>query len=260
MFYVYRLFKLNPDVREDVISMTSALGSVCNVLIALIKIVVGLLASSIAIVSEGINNASDALTSILTFIGVKLAGKHPDEKHPFGYGRIEYLTSLVISILILITGIELIKSSIQLIFHPKTLNVSYVSMAVIAISAIIKFALGTYTVKMGKKADSKALEASGLDGKNDSFVSILTLISAFVYVVFGYSLDAYAGIITSLLIFKTGFEVLRDTISELLGRPGDKELAKNLYRRIQHTEGVLGVADMMIHNYGPEAYSGSVNV
>lgn len=260
MKLIYKLFKQNPDSRDGIIATTSGLGIAVNILIAAAKVIVGLLASSIAIVSEGVNNASDALTSVLTLVGTKLARKHPDSKHPFGYGRIEYLTSLVISILILVTGIEMLTSSVKLVFHPEELSISYLSLTIVAVSAVIKFFLGVYTIKMGKKAGSGALEAVGQDCRNDSFVSVVTILSAVVFLVFNRSIDAYAGIFTSLIIVKAGLEVLKDTISELLGRPGEKELATKMYNEILKTDGIIGAADMMLHNYGPDAYSGSVNI
>lgn len=260
MNIIYKLFRQDPESREGIIAATSGLGIVVNVMIALLKVVIGAMASSIAIVSEGVNNAADALTSVLTLVGTKLAAKHPDEKHPFGYGRIEYLTSLIIATLILVTGTEMLSSSVKLVFHPEEMSISYISLIIVAVSAVIKFFLGVYTIKMGKKADSGALEAVGIDCRNDSFVSIITIISAVIFLVFHLSIDAYVGIFTSIIIIKAGVEVLRDTISELLGKSGDEELAKKLYKEIRSTKGIVNAADMMLHNYGPDAYSGSVNV
>ena len=260
MQLICRLFRQNPDSREGIITATSGLGILVNILVAAVKVIIGLMASSIAIVSEGANNATDALSSVLTLAGTKLAGKHPDEKHPFGYGRIEYLTGLIISVLILVTGIEMLINSIKLIFNPEELNVSVISIVIVAVSAVIKLLLGTYTVKMGKKADSPALEAVGVDCRNDSFVSLVTIVSALVFILFSFSIDAYAGIITSVLIIKAGLEILRDTVGEIIGRPGEEELAAELYREIRSTEGVLAAADMMLHNYGPDRWSGSVNI
>ncbi|MDO4816125.1 MAG: cation diffusion facilitator family transporter [Bacillota bacterium] len=255
-----KILRLDPDSREGIISGTSALGIIVNLLIAAMKVILGMLANSIAIISEGVNNASDALTSVLTLVGTKLAGKKPDAKHPFGHGRIEYLTSLTIAILIIVTGVEMLISAVGLIFKPEEMDISVVALAAVAISAVIKFFLGIFTIKQGKRADSGALVAVGLDCRNDSFVSVITILSAVVFLVFDFSVDAYVGVFTSLLILKAGVEVLLDTLSELLGRPGDAELAAKLYKEIRATEGVLGAADMMLHNYGPEAYSGSVNI
>ena len=260
MKLICKILRQDPDTREGIIAGTSGLGIIVNLLIAAIKVILGLLANSIAIISEGVNNASDALTSVLTLVGTKLAGKKPDKKHPFGYGRIEYLTSLIIAIAILITGFEMITSSVELIFNPEPMDISIAALLAVAISAVIKFFLGIYTIKQGKKADSGALTAVGLDCRNDSFVSVVTIASAIIFLVFDFSVDAYVGIFTSLIILKAGFEVLKDTVSELLGKPGDEELAEKLYKEIRGTEGVLGAADMMLHNYGPDAYSGSVNI
>lgn len=260
MAFLYKLFRQDPNTREGIIATTSGLGIVVNILVAAGKVIVGMIASSIAIISEGVNNASDALTSVLTLVGTKLAGKHPDKDHPFGYGRIEYLTSLVIAVLILVTGIEMLINSVKLIFEPEELNISVLSLVVVAVSAVIKFFLGIYTMKMGKKAESGALEAVGTDCRNDSFVSVVTILSALVFLIFHISIDAYVGILMSLLIVKAGLEILKETVNELIGRPGEKELATKIYREVMQTEGIIGAADMMLHNYGPEAYSGSVNI
>jgi len=256
----YKLFKQDPNTRDGVITTTSGMGIVANLLIALVKMIAGTIASSIAIISEGVNNLADALTSILTLIGSKLATKHPDEKHPFGYGRIEYLTSLAVSALIIVSGAKVLKSAIKLIFKPEEISISYLSLAIVAVTAVIKYFLGSYTVKMGKKIGSGSLEAVGGECKGDSFASLITIVAAVVFILFKLNIDAYAGVITSLLIIKAGGEVLLDTISELIGRPGKKELAQQLYHEIRNTKGIINAVDLMLHNYGPDAYSGSVNV
>ncbi len=261
MKILYKLLRKDPEARESIITVTSGLGIAVNLLLAAAKVIIGVLASSIAIISEGINNSADVMTAVLTLLGTKLAGKKPDEKHPFGYGRIEYLTSLIVAVMILVTGAEVLISSVKLIFEPNDeLSISYLSLAIVAVSAVIKFVLGLYTIRMGRKADSLALEGVGEDCRNDAFASIITIIAALIFLIFRFSVDAYAGILTSLLIIKAGFDVLRSTVSELIGRPGDAELAGRIYSEIRSTEGVLNAADMMLHNYGPDAYSGSVNV
>ncbi|MBQ0004783.1 MAG: cation transporter [Clostridiales bacterium] len=260
MKLIYKLFRLNPEAREDIIAATSGLGIFTNIVLASIKVIIGLMASSIAIVSEGVNNFADVLSAFLTFVGTKLAGKHPDEKHPFGYGRIEYLVSLVISVLILVSGIEMLKSAIDLIINPAPLKISYLALGIVLVSAVIKFILGVYTVKMGEKADSRALVGVGVDSKNDSYASVITITSSLLFLLFGISVDAYAGVIIAFLIMKAGFELLKDTIGDILGRPGEYDLAVELYRIIRGTDGVISAADMMLHNYGPDAWSGSVNV
>lgn len=260
MKFIYKIFRLTPNKREDVIQVTSGLHIVMNVLIATTKVVVGLLASSIAIISEGINNASDAMNSILTLVGTRLSLKHPNKDHPFGYGRVEYLTSLVVSSLILISGIEALISSIKLVLKPQVLNVSYLSLIIVGVFAVVKYVMGVYTIGVAKKTQSDSLEAVGLDCRNDSFISIVTIASASLFILFNLNIDAYAGIFTSFMIIKAGYGILKETISKLLGQAGDEELAKKLYEIIRAQDYIINAADMMLHNYGPDAYSGSVNI
>ena len=246
--------------RNKVIIRTSVTGVVVNVAIAAVKIVAGLLASSIAILSEGVNNAADALTSVLTLVGTKLAGRHPDAKHPFGYGRIEYLTGLVIAAIILVSGFQMLSEAVKHVFNPEPLAISYVSLGVVAVSAVVKFALALYTIARGKAASSEALVGVGLECRGDSYVSVVTIATAVLFLLTGISIDAYAGIVMALVIIKAGVEVGLKTMSELIGRPGEKELAAKIYALVRQTPGVVGAADMMLHNYGPGAWSGSVNV
>lgn len=260
MNFLYRLFRKDPNSRDGVIAMTSSLGIAVNLLIAAVKIVIGTAVSSIAVVSEGVNNATDAAGSILALVGAHLSVKPPTAKHPFGYGRIEYLVSLTVAVMILLSGYELLKSSIDLIFHPADLQISTSILVIVAVTAVIKLLLGCYTIRKGKEINSTTLIALGLEGRNDSLVSVITIVSALVFLIAGISVDAYAGIIISLIILKAGFEVIAGTVRDLLGRPGDKELAEKLYREIRAVDGICNVADMMLHNYGPEKYSGSVNV
>lgn len=256
----YKLLRQDPDTREGIISVTSGLGILVNVILAVAKVIIGVLTSSIAIISEGVNGAADALSSLLMLVGARLAKKHPDEKHPFGYGRMEYLFGLIIAGMILFSGIEMVSSSVELIFHPAELAISYLALAAVAGSAVVKFFLGVYTIKMGKRADSNALIGVGVECRNDAYASVITIASSLIFLLFHISVDAYAGILISLLIIKAGYEVLRETVSDLLGRPGDYELAVSLYKEIRSTEGILSAVDMQLHNYGPDAWSGSVNV
>ncbi len=256
----YKLLRQKPGTREGVITVTSVLGLMVNILISAVKIAIGAAVSSIAIISEGIHSGADAATSVLTIVGVKLSSKRPTAKHPFGYGRIEYLTSLVIAVLIMYTGVEILTTSVDLIFHPAELAIDYLTLVIVAASAVIKFLLGVYTMKKGKSVDSDTLYGLGAECRNDSFASIITIASAVIFLVFDLSVDAYAGILTALLILKTGFEILRSTLGDLLGKSGNRELADQLYKEIRTTEGIVNAADMMLHNYGPDAYSASVNI
>ncbi len=260
MKILYKLLRQKPGSREGVITVTSVLGLIVNIIISGVKIFIGAAVSSIAIISEGIHSGADAATSILTVVGVKLSGKRPTEKHPFGYGRIEYLTSLVIAGLILYTGFEIFVTSIDLIFHPAELAIDYLTLAIVAASAVVKFFLGVYTMRKGKQVSSDTLLGLGAECRNDSFASIITIASAVVFLVFGLSVDAYAGLLTAALIVKTGVEILRSTLADLLGKAGNRELANELYMQIRATDGIINAADMMLHNYGPDAYAASVNI
>ncbi|MDD5823860.1 MAG: cation diffusion facilitator family transporter [Firmicutes bacterium] len=250
---------MNKD-RQKIITRTSIIGILTNLAIASVKIICGLLVNSIAIVSEGINNASDSASSFIMLIASKLSNKKPDKDHPFGYGRIEYLSGVVIGIIILLAGISLIKESIDGIVNPSELQVTIAAIGVVVFSAIVKYILGAYTQRKGEAVESEALIAIGKDSKNDSFISIITIASSVIFLLTGLSLDAYAGLIFSLVILKTAYETLKNTADDLIGRPGKEELARQLIHEIRETEGIYSVADMMLHSYGPERYSGSVNV
>lgn len=256
----YKLFKQDINSREGTIIVTSSIGVVVNIFLALIKIIIGILGKSIAILSEGINNLSDVISSIVNIIGTKLSKMHPTKKHPFGYGRIEYLTGLVIEILILVAGFELVKSSIERIINPDTLSVNYLSIIVIFISAIIKFSLGVFTEKEGKRVDSTSLIAIGVDCKSDCIISIFTLIALVVFVTTGKNIDAFAGLIGAFFLLKGGIFALKETIGDLLGRAGETELAEILYKEILKEPIIINAADLILHNYGPDAYHGSINV
>lgn len=260
MKLLYKILKQDPETRQGVVMATSAVGIIVNVLLASIKVAIGVLANSIAVISEGINNATDSLSSVITMVGAKLSNKRPTKKHPFGYGRIEYITSLIIAGLIIATAVELLKSSIKLIIEPEDLTVNTLTLIIIAASALVKLWLAWYTIKKGKQVNSGILVAMGTDSRNDCIVSAVTIVSAVVFIVFRFSVDAYAGIITSLFIFKAGFDILKDTLANLLGQPVEKETADELYSIIRSTPGVLNAADMILHNYGPDRYSGSVNI
>ena len=260
MKLLYKILKQDPETRQGVVMATSAVGIIVNVLLASVKVAIGVLANSIAVISEGINNATDSLSSVITMVGAKLSNKRPTKKHPFGCGRIEYITSLIIAGLIIATAVELLKSSIKLIIEPQDLTVNTLTLIIIAASALVKLWLAWYTIKKGKQVNSGILVAMGTDSRNDCIVSAVTIVSAVVFIVFRFSVDAYAGIITSLFIFKAGFDILKDTLANLLGQPVEKETADELYSIIRSTPGVLNAADMILHNYGPDRYSGSVNI
>ena len=246
--------------RDKIIIRTGAIGIISNVILAAFKGVVGLISGSIAIVLDAVNNLSDALSSVITIVGVHLASKQPDRAHPFGHGRIEYLSAIVIAVIILYTGGVSLVESIKKIIHPQAANYNAVSLAIIAVAVAAKFSLGLYTQKTGERVNSDSLIASGVDAKYDALVSLATLVAAFISLIFGLSLEAYLGAIISALLIKTAYEILRDTISKLLGSRPSLELTNEIYDVVRGFEGVIGAYDLMFHDYGPDKMVGSIHI
>lgn len=248
------------DNRNKVIVRTSVIGIIANVFLAAFKAVIGLTANSIAIVMDAVNNISDAASSVITIIGTKLAGREPNKKHPFGYGRIEYLSAMIISVLVLYAGVTAFVESVKKIIHPEKPDYTAVSLIIVGVAVLVKILLGLFVKKTGKKVNSDSLINSGSDALLDSIISASTLVAAAVYLIFHISLEAWLGAIIALVIVKSGFEMLKETLSKILGERVDAELARNIKKTILEYEEVNGVYDLVMHNYGPDSYNGSVHI
>lgn len=246
--------------REKVIIKTSLIGIITNLLLASFKAFIGLLSKSIAITLDALNNVSDAASSLITIVGAKLASRKPDKKHPFGYGRIEYLSALVIAVIVLYAGIASFIEAIKKIIKPELANYSKVSLFIIGVAIIVKIVLGGYAKKIGKELNSDSLINSGEDATLDSIVSVSTLLAAIIYLVWGISLEAYLGAIISLIIIKSGIEMLKDTLSRVLGESVDIKLANEILNTINLFDEVKGAYDLILNNYGPNSYNGSVHI
>ena len=246
--------------REKQIVKISILGIIANLILAAIKIIIGVTSGSIAITSDAVNNLTDSSTSLITIIGTKLAQKKPDKKHPFGFGRIEYLTSMIIGIIVLFTGFEMALSSAKGIFYPNAVDYNLLILFVLFITVIVKAFLSIYIEKQGKKLNSGALIASGKESKNDAIISIVTIVSAIIYMITKFSIDSYAGLFISIFVLKTGFEILKDTISKLLGEKIDSEVKDKIFEVIQSSEYIFDAHDLILNNYGPNTNIGSINV
>ena len=246
--------------REKTIIKTSVIGIITNILLAAFKAVVGLMANSIAIVLDAVNNISDAGSSLITIVGTKLAGKDPDKKHPFGYGRIEYLTAMIISAIILYAGITSLIESVKQIIHPETPDYSAVSLIIVAVAVVVKVILSRYVKGNGEKVRSDSLVNSGKEAMLDAVISAATLVAAGIFLIFHVSLEAWLGAVISLIIIKSGIEMLRDTISQILGEQNDPELAKNIKQTVAEFPEVQGAYDLVLNNYGPDAWNGSIHV
>ena len=213
---------MTPEARERVIVRTSFFGIGANLLLAAFKTVVGLLSNSIAVVLDAVNNVSDALSSVITIIGTKLAGRKPDKKHPLGHGRYEYLASMLISIIVLYAGLTSLIESVKKVVHPEAASYSTASLLIIAVAVAVKLLLGGYVRNVGRKTDSGALVASGSDALMDAVLSASVLASAIVFILSGVSLEAYVGMLISIFIVKSGIELLRDALDEILGKRVDR--------------------------------------
>ena len=250
----------NEESREKIIVRTSIIGIIANVFLAAFKAVVGLMTNSIAIVLDAVNNISDAGSSIITIIGTKLAGREPDKKHPFGYGRIEYLSAMIISVIVLYAGITSFVESVKQIIHPETPEYNAVSLVIVGVAVVVKILLGRYVKSVGEKVKSDSLINSGEDATLDSVISASTLVAAVIFMVFHVSLEAWLGAIISLVIIKSGIEMLRDTISQILGERNDAELAKAIRATVLSFPDVQGAYDLVLNNYGPNTWNGSIHI
>ena len=250
----------NQDSRETTIVRTSIIGILVNVLLAAFKAAIGLITHSIAVTLDAVNNLSDALSSVITIVGTKLAGKLPDKKHPLGYGRIEYLSAMIVSALVLYAGITSLVESIKSIISPEKPDYSVVSLIIVGSAVVAKLLLGTYVKRTGKRVNSASLEASGSDAMFDSIISASVLLCALIYIAFGLSLEAYAGVIISIVIIRSGVEMLRDTLDDILGKRYDPEELQAIKNTIAEDPDVCGVYDLILHAYGPDRNVGSVHV
>ena len=246
--------------REQIIVKTSIVGIVTNILLAAFKATVGLLSNSIAIILDAVNNLSDALSSVITIIGAKLAGKQPDKKHPLGHGRIEYLSSMLVAALVLYAGITALIESIKKIIHPETANYSVLTLVILAVAIIVKLVLGKYVKTKGEQVNSGALIASGSDASFDAILSASVLASALLYLWCHISLEAYVGVVISLVIIKAGVGMLQETLHDILGQRPAPELVKQIKEIIQAQPLVHGVYDLLINNYGPNKNYASLHV
>ncbi len=246
--------------REKTIIRTSIVGIIANVFLAAFKAVIGLMTHSIAIVLDAVNNISDAGSSLITIIGTKLAGKAPDKKHPFGYGRIEYLSAMIISVIVLYAGITSFTESVKKIIHPEKPDYTIASLIIVGVAVAVKIILGRYVKSVGVKVKSDSLINSGEDATLDSVISASTLVAAVIFLVFHISLETWLGAIISVVIIKSGFEMLKDTISQILGEQNDPELARSIKQTVISFPDVEGAYDLILNNYGPDSWNGSIHI
>ncbi len=246
--------------REKAIVKTSAIGILTNVLLVGFKAFAGFLTGSIAVILDAVNNLSDALSSVVTIAGAKLGARQPDKKHPLGYGRIEYLSSMIVASLVLYAGITSLVESVKKIVRPEAADYDALSIAILSVAVVVKLLLGLYVKKQGKKVNSGALVASGSDALFDAVLSTSVLASAVVFLIWKVSLEAYVGAIIALFIIKAGVGMMIETLNDIIGKREDAETTKELKEIICAEENVLGAYDVTLFNYGPGKNYGSVHI
>ena len=246
--------------RSKEIIRTSWIGIVANVLLAGFKAAVGVLSSSVAIVMDAVNNLSDALSSVITIIGTKLSQRPADRKHPFGFGRIEYFSAIIIAVIVLSAGITSLIESVKKIFDPTEPSYSTTTLVVIVVAIVVKLVLGQYVKRKGQQLKSDALIASGSDALFDAIITLATLLSAGIMLLWGVWLDGILGALISLVIIKAGIEMLASPVNELLGVSIPAELTSEIKKEVSAFEGVHGVYDLILHNYGPDVKIGSLHI
>lgn len=246
--------------RDKVIIRTSVIGIAANVLLAAFKATIGIVSHSIAVTLDAVNNLSDALSSIITIVGTKLSGRLPDKKHPMGYGRIEYLSAMIVSGIVLYAGITSAVESVKKIFHPEQPEYSTVSLAIIAVAVVVKIVLGRYVKAQGEKVNSGSLVASGSDAMFDAILSASVLACAIVFMVSGVSLEAYVGAGISAVIVKSGIEMMIETLNQILGERADKKTTDQIKQLLTEEPVVRGAYDLIMYNYGPDKDLASVHL
>lgn len=246
-------------VREKYGKFSGAVGICTNIILFIIKIVTGQLFHSIAITADAVNNLSDSASSVVTLIGFKMAGKPADAEHPYGHARIEYLSGLIVSLSILMVGFQMGRSSFDKILHPENAEFSVIMIAVLIISMLIKVWQGMFYRKVGKAIGSSAVEATAADSMNDVFATGAVLVGTVITRLTGVNLDGYMGLAVAVLIVITGVKLIQSTSNPLLGMAPSKELVDDIYHAILEYDGILGIHDLNVHNYGPERCFASVH-
>ena len=264
--FLVKKFIKNPDdienskVRQSYGSLSSGVGLVCNILLFLIKYIMGTLSGSISIVSDAFNNLSDSGGCIVTFLGYKMASKPADKDHPFGHGRVEYLTSLILSAIIVIVGFELFKSSAGKIMNPEPVKFSIIVLVSLIISICVKLWMSVFNMKLGKKINSGVMTATAEDSRNDVIATSATVIALISSLFTDFPIDGIMGVIVSLFILKTGFDIIRDTLDELIGKPVQPEIIEKIKNSIISDSDIIDIHDLVIHNYGVTKMIGSCHI
>lgn len=260
-----KLFIKDADIntqkgRELYGRLAGAVGIICNLLLSVMKLIIGSISNSVSITADATNNISDAGSSIVTLVGFRLSGKPADKDHPYGHARIEYISSLIISFLILLIGCSIFKESVTKIFNPEESLFNIATVIVLVASILVKLWLSVFNKFLGKQINSKALEATAIDSRNDVITTAAVLLASVISHFTGFNLDGYMGVIVSVFIFISGINLVKETLDPLLGQPPTKEMFETIEKKILAYDNVLGVHDLMVHSYGPNTYFASAHI
>lgn len=250
----------NPRVRRKYVNLGSAVGVLCNIILFLIKLTIGLLAGSVSIMADAFNNLTDIGSSVVTLIGFRMSEKPADKEHPFGHGRFEYMSAMLVAIIILLVGFELFKSSIDKIINPTELNIEIYTIILLLISVIIKLWMFLFNKKLGKSINSTSLIATAQDSINDSIATSAVLVSIIVFSIFGINIDPYIGLLVAAFICYSGIMTIKETLDPLLGMPPEKETIDSIVSIVLKNESFVGIHDLIVHNYGPGRSFASLHV
>lgn len=263
--FLVRKFVKNYEQTEDVQVRTSygvlssIVGIFCNVLLFAAKLLIGVLMHSISVMADGFNNLSDAASSIISFIGVKMAEKPADEEHPFGHGRIEYIAALVVAFLVIEVGLSFLKSSIGKLKNPEEITFELIPFLILILSIGVKLWLAYFNTKLGKKIASKVMMATAADSMGDVITTSATILSILVCTFTGYNIDAIAGLVVSLIVMWAGVGIAKDTLEPLIGQAADPELAAKIKQEVESYDGITGTHDLIVHDYGPNRSMASIH-
>ena len=263
--FLIKLFIKDEDTntqrgRELYGRLAGAVGIICNLLLSVMKLIIGSISNSVSITADATNNISDAGSSIVTLVGFRLSGKPADKDHPYGHARIEYISSLIISFLILLIGCSIFKESVTKIFKPEESLFNIATVIVLVASILVKLWLSVFNKFLGKQINSKALEATAIDSRNDVITTTAVLLASVISHFTGFNLDGYMGVIVSVFIFISGINLVKETLDPLLGQPPTKEMFETIEKKILSYDNVLGVHDLMVHSYGPNTYFASAHI
>lgn len=239
------------DVRTQYGVLSSVVGIICNVLLFAVKLVIGLFMRSLAIMADAFNNLSDAASSVISFVGVKMANKPADKEHPFGHGRIEYISALIVAFLVIEVGFSFFKSSVEKIRNPQEITFQWLPFVFLIVSIMVKLWMSLFNRKLGRRIQSKVMTATAADSLGDVITTSATVVSILICRFTSVNVDAFAGLLVSLAVIWAGISIAKDTLEPLIGQGADPDLYKRITEEIKAYDGIVGTHDLIVHNYGP---------